>query len=64
MGRLLLIAALELVAWGIAHWGWLWAAVLPTSLPFWLDRFVGALTLVGAVGVTVAVLTGTARQTR
>ncbi len=61
---LLLIAALELVAWGIAHWGWLWAAVLPTSLPFWLDRFVGALTLVGAVGVTVAVLTGTARQTR
>ncbi len=61
---LLLIAALELIAWGIAHWSWLWPAVLPTSLPFWLDRFVGALTLVGAAGVTGAVLMEPTRRTR
>jgi len=61
---LVLIAALELFAWGIAHWSWLWPAVLPTSLPFWLDRFVGALTILGALGVTGAVLAGTARRTR
>ena len=60
---LLLIAALELAAWGIAHWGWLWPAVLPTSLPFWLDRFVGAFTLVGALGLTGAVAASTVRQT-
>ncbi len=53
---LLLIAALELVGWGVAHWGWLWPAVLPTALPFWLDRFVGGITLVGAIGATAAVV--------
>lgn len=53
---LLLIAALEVVAWSIAHWGWLWPAVLPTSLPFWLDRFIGAGVLVTAMAAAVAVL--------
>lgn len=53
---LLLIAALELVGWGVAHWGWLWPAILPTALPFWMDRFVGAVTLVGALGATAAVV--------
>ncbi len=53
---LLLIAALELVAWGVAHWSWLWPALLPTALPYWLDRFVAATTLVGAIGAAAAVL--------
>ncbi len=61
---LLLIAALELVAWGVAHWGWLWPAVLPTSLPFWIDRFVGATTLVGAIGATAAVVLTAAAPAR
>lgn len=57
---LLLIAALELVAWGVMHWGWLWAAILPTTLPFWLDRFVAATVLVGALGAAAAVVAATA----
>lgn len=47
---LLLVAALELVAWGSVHWSWLWPAILPTALPFWLDRFIAAAVLVGALG--------------
>lgn len=53
---LMLIAVLELVAWGAVHWGWLWAAVLPTNLPFWLDRFLGAGVLVAAIAAAIAVL--------
>jgi hypothetical protein len=51
---LLLIATMELVAWGIAHWAWLWAAILPTALPFWIDRLVAGAVLIGAIGVTAA----------
>lgn len=57
---LLLIAALELVGWGVAHWGWLWPAVLPTALPFWVDRFVASTVLVGAIGSAVAVVVSAA----
>ena len=46
----LLVAALELAAWGILHWSWLWPAILPTTLPYWLDRVVAATVLVGALG--------------
>lgn len=53
---LLLLMALELVAWGILHWDWLWQAILPTALPFWLDRFVAATVLVGSAGVAGAAL--------
>jgi hypothetical protein len=53
---LLLLVALELVAWAILHWDWLWQAILPTSLPFWLDRFVAATVLVGGAGVALAAL--------
>lgn len=61
---LLLLAALELVAWGIVHWGWLWAAILPTSLPYWLDRLVAAGVLVGALGAaaTLVALAGSERH--
>ncbi len=61
---LLLIAALELVGWGVAHWSWLWPAILPTALPFWIDRFVGAMTLIGAMGATVAVILAAAAPQR
>jgi len=61
---LLLIAALDLVAWSVLHWGWLWAAVLPTSLPFWLDRFVAATVLVGSIGAAAAVVLAVAAPGR
>lgn len=56
-GRALqLLAALELVFWGLLHWPWLWASLLPTLLPFWLDRFIGAVVLVSAIGATAAMV--------
>jgi len=58
---LVLVAALELMAWGFLHWSWLWRAILPTSLPFWLDRAVAASVLIGAAGVAVAALRSAAR---
>lgn len=61
---LLLISALELMAWGIAHWNWLWTAVLPTNLPFWLDRFIGAGVLVTGIGAAIAVLMDAATPER
>jgi len=60
----LLIAALELVGWGVAHWGWLWPAVLPTSLPFWLDRFVASTVLMSALGAAAAVVGAAAAPVR
>ncbi len=51
-----LLASVELGIWGVLHWSWLWAALLPTQLPFWLDRFVGAGVLVGALGTTAAIV--------
>ncbi|MCP4309276.1 MAG: hypothetical protein GY788_31265 [bacterium] len=59
-GALLLIAALELIGWGIAHWGWLWSAILPTSLPFWVDRFVASIVLVSAIGAAAAIVVAAA----
>jgi hypothetical protein len=53
---LMLLAALELVAWGWLHWTWLWAALLPTRLPFWMDRFISVATLVGAIGAMGGIL--------
>ena len=53
---LLLVAAFELVAWGVLHWGWLWPAIIPTAAPFWLDRFVAAVVLAGSVGSAAAIV--------
>jgi hypothetical protein len=53
---LLLLASIELVVWGIVHWSWLWPAILPTSLPFWLDRLVAAAVLTGALGAAATVV--------
>jgi hypothetical protein len=51
-----MLGALELVLWGVLHWSWLWAALLPTRLPFWVDRFVSAGVLVGGIGAAIAVV--------
>lgn len=61
---LVLIAGLELVGWGVAHWGWLWPSILPTTLPYWIDRFVASAALVGAIGAAAAVLLAAAAPTR
>lgn len=53
---LVLIASLELVGWGMAHWGWLWSAIVPTALPYWLDRLLSSTVLVGAAGAAAAAL--------
>lgn len=59
---LLLVAALELVAWGAVHWSWLWPAILPTSLPYWLDRLIAAAVLVGALGVGSGIVATTGSE--
>jgi len=48
----------------VARWGWLWASVLPTNLPFWFDRLVASMVLVGATGAAVAVLVAAATPSR
>lgn len=53
---MVLIASLELMAWGVAHWGWLWPAIIPTALPFWLDRLASSTVLLGATGAAAATL--------
>lgn len=58
---LLLVATLELIAWGVVHWSWLWAAIIPTSAPYWLDRFVAVTVGIGAVGAAAAVVAAAAR---
>lgn len=60
----LLISSLELAGWGVAHWDWLWPAVLPTSLPFWMDRFVASTVLVSALGAAAAVVGAAAAPVR
>lgn len=50
---LVLIGSLELVVWGLVRWDWMTAAILPTVLPFWVDRMVVAAVLAGAALITV-----------
>lgn len=49
-------AAGELAAWAVTRWDWLWRAVIPTDLPFWLDRLGTAAALSGAIVVIAALL--------
>ncbi|MCP5027240.1 MAG: hypothetical protein GY929_13250 [Actinomycetia bacterium] len=44
--------AAELLLWGWLRRGGIGAAILPTDLPFWLDRLVTALAGVGGLGIT------------
>lgn len=43
----------ELLLWGWLRRSGVGAAILPTDLPFWLDRLVTALAVVGGLGITV-----------
>jgi hypothetical protein len=61
---LVVVVAAELVVWGVVRWDWLWAAVIPTSLPFWLDRLGTAAVLAGSLGVGAAAVWGTLRPDR
>jgi hypothetical protein len=60
----LLIAALELAVWGLAHWGWLRPAILPTALPYWIDRLISSAVLVGAPGAAAAAVALVVSETR
>ena len=48
---LVLLSGIVLVVWGVIHRDWLSAAILPTSLPFWLDRIVTAFALTAGAGI-------------
>ena len=58
------VAAVALLMWGVVRWDWLWLSVLPTNLPYWLDRFITAAALAGAVGVGVSVMAAAVRPGR
>jgi hypothetical protein len=47
----MVVIPMVLTLWGVLRWDWMWAAILPTSLPV-LDRFATALVLVSGVGFT------------
>jgi len=47
----LLLVGAELVIWGFVKRDGLSAAILPTSAPFWLDRFVTAAALAGGASL-------------
>jgi hypothetical protein len=49
-----LLAAAELAVWAMLRWEWLWRAVIPTSLPFWVDRLGTAAVLTGGLGLAAA----------
>lgn len=61
---LILLSSLELVAWAILHRDWLWRAILPTNLPFWLDRLVTGAVLAGGLGAAAAALLAAANPPR
>lgn len=46
----LVAMALVLAAWGVIRWDWMWAAILPTTIPV-VDRAVTALVLVSGVAL-------------
>jgi hypothetical protein len=53
---LLLISALELVIWAVVRWGWMFAAILPTDLPYWVDRGVVAMVMAGSPVILVGLV--------
>lgn len=48
------LASLELLIWSIVRRDWITAAILPTTLPFWIDRTVTGAVMAGALVVTFA----------
>ncbi len=53
---LALLAGVQLVLWGYTRRSTLTKAVLPTDLPFWLDRMVTAAALTGGIAMVVVTL--------
>jgi hypothetical protein len=53
---LVLVAAVELVAWSIVHRDWIWRSILPTAAPFWAERLVTVAALIGGIGVAAAAI--------
>lgn len=53
VAMLLGLASLELLIWSIVRRDWMTAPILPTTLPFWVDRFVTGAVMAGALVVTV-----------
>jgi hypothetical protein len=51
-----LVAAVELIVWGLIKRDGLSAALIPTDAPGWLDRFATTLALVGGVAVAALAL--------
>jgi len=51
-----LIAGVEMAIWGWIRSDGIWAAIIPTDGPGWLDRYVTALALVGGLGLGVVAL--------
>jgi hypothetical protein len=52
----LLLVGAELAVWGFVKRDGLWAAIVPTDAPFWLDRFATAAALVGGIALAAAAL--------
>lgn len=50
-----LVAAVEIGAWGVGRRDWMWRSVLPTDLPFWIDRVVVGTAMVGGFGIAATV---------
>lgn len=53
---LLGVASLELLIWSVLRRDWMTAAVLPTSLPFWVDRTVTGAVMAGSLVITIDVI--------
>lgn len=52
--NLVLASAVILTVWGWIRWEWLWRSILPTGMPFWIDRMATAATITGGVGLAAA----------
>ena len=65
---LVAVAGVQLTIWAFRRSSALVSSVLPTDLPWWLDRFVSAAVLVGAPALTIAavwpIVTAVARPQR
>jgi hypothetical protein len=53
---LALLAGVQLLLWAYTRRSTLTKAVLPTDLPFWLDRMVTAAALTGGIALVVVTL--------
>lgn len=61
---LLLIASLELVAWSVVGWDWMWRAILPTEVPFWAHRLVTAAALTGGAVAAASLIASRLRTVK